>query len=59
MGALILVMLAGIIAGATGALVGDRRTFHYLLIAALGPVPIGVVLGAMSSLPRPWCGRSS
>jgi PAS domain S-box-containing protein len=44
MGALILVVLAGIIAGATGALVGDRRTFHYLLIAALVPVPIGVLL---------------
>src|SRR3989449_7365925 len=28
--ALILVVLAGIVAGATGTLVGDRRSFHYL-----------------------------
>src|SRR5881398_377225 len=33
--ALILVVLAGIVAGGTGTLVGDRRSFHYLLLTAL------------------------
>jgi len=42
--ALILVVLAGIVAGATGTLVGDRRSFHYLLITVLAPLPIGILL---------------
>src|SRR5437660_45650 len=42
--ALILVVLAGIVAGATGTLVGDRRSFHYLLLATLVPLPIGILL---------------
>jgi len=42
--ALILVVLAGIVAGATGTLVGDRRSFHYLLLTALAPLPIGILL---------------
>src|SRR2546430_1904037 len=42
--ALILVVLAGIVAGATGTLVGDRRSFHYLLLTALVPLPIGILL---------------
>src|SRR2546425_3423437 len=42
--ALILVVLAGIVAGATGTLVGDRRSFHYLLLTALAPLPIGSLL---------------
>src|SRR5438128_395999 len=42
--ALILVVLAGIVAGATGTLVSDRRSFHYLLITVLLPPPIGILL---------------
>ncbi|PYP47637.1 MAG: hybrid sensor histidine kinase/response regulator [Gemmatimonadetes bacterium] len=42
--ALILVVVAGIVAGATGTLVGDRRSFHYLLITVLAPLPIGILL---------------
>src|SRR5438128_4319551 len=42
--ALILVVLAGIVAGATGTLVSDRRSFHYLLISVLVPLPIGILL---------------
>src|SRR5213592_454247 len=42
--ALILVVLAGLVAGATGTLVGDRRSFHYLLLTALAPLPIGILL---------------
>src|SRR2546425_5202876 len=42
--ALILVVLAGIVAGATGTLVGDRRSFHYLLLTVLSPLPIGILL---------------
>src|SRR5205814_6385703 len=42
--ALILVVLAGIVAGATGTLVADRRSFHYLLITVLLPPPIGILL---------------
>ena len=42
--AIILVVLAGIIAGATSTLVGDRRSFRYLLITALAPLPIGILL---------------
>jgi two-component system sensor histidine kinase/response regulator len=38
------VVLAGIVAGATGTLVGDRRSFRYLLIAALSPLPIGILV---------------
>jgi PAS domain S-box-containing protein len=43
-GALILVVLTGIIAGATSALVGDRRSFRYLLLTALAPLPLGILL---------------
>src|SRR5690242_12534884 len=42
--ALILVVLAGIVAGATGTLVGDRRSFLYLLLTVLSPLPIGIIL---------------
>jgi two-component system, sensor histidine kinase and response regulator len=42
--ALILVVLAGIVAGATGTLVGDRRSFRYLLVTALAPLPVGILL---------------
>ncbi len=42
--ALILVVLAGIAAGATGTLVGDRRSFRYLLITTLAPLPVGILL---------------
>ena len=42
--ALILVVLAGIVAGATGTLVGDRRSFRYLLITTLAPLPVGILL---------------
>src|SRR6184192_3356020 len=42
--ALILVVLAGIVAGATGALVGDRRSFRYLLVTVLAPLPVGILL---------------
>src|SRR5690242_19842907 len=42
--ALILVVLAGIVAGATGTLVGDRRSFHYLLVTVLAPLPVGILL---------------
>src|SRR5881628_957814 len=42
--ALILVVLAGIVAGATGTLVGDRRSFLYLLLTVLTPVPVGILL---------------
>jgi two-component system, sensor histidine kinase and response regulator len=42
--ALILVVLAGIVAGATGTLVGDRRSFHYLLVTVLAPLPAGILL---------------
>src|SRR2546426_1044313 len=43
-GALILVVLTGIIAGATSALVGDRRSFRYLLLTTLAPIPFGILL---------------
>jgi len=42
--ALILVVLAGIVAGATGTLVGDRRSFRYLLVTVLAPFPFGILL---------------
>ena len=42
--AMILVVLAGIVAGATGSLVGDRRSFLYLLLTVLVPLPIGLLL---------------
>ena len=42
--ALTLVVLAGIVAGATSSLVGDRRSFRYLLITVLTPLPIGILL---------------
>src|SRR2546426_6487172 len=42
--ALILVVLAGIVAGATGTLVGDRRSFLYLLLTVLTPVPVGILV---------------
>ncbi len=43
-GALILVVLTGIIAGATSALVSDRRSFRYLLLTMLAPLPFGILL---------------
>jgi two-component system, sensor histidine kinase and response regulator len=42
--ALILVVLAGIVAGGTGTLVGDRRSFRYLLATVLAPLPVGILL---------------
>ena len=42
--ALILVVLAGIVAGATSTLVGDRRSFQLLLATVLTPVPFGILL---------------
>jgi len=47
-GALILVVLTGIIAGATSTLVGDRRSFRYLLITTLAPLPIAILLQGQS-----------
>ena len=46
--ALILVVLAGIVAGATSTLVSDRRSFHYLLITVLTPLPFGILLQGQS-----------
>src|SRR5881409_420067 len=46
--ALILVVLTGIIAGATSTLVGDRRSFHYLVFTTLAPLPIGILLQGQS-----------
>ncbi len=43
-GAMVLVVITGIIAGATSALVGDRRSFRYLLVTALAPLPLGFLL---------------
>jgi len=37
-------VMAGIVAGATGTLVGDRRSFHYLLFTVLAPLPVGILL---------------
>src|SRR5437762_13137136 len=48
--ALILVVLAGIAAGATGTLVGDRRSFRYLLITPLAPLPSGILLQGHSRI---------
>jgi PAS domain S-box-containing protein len=42
--ALILVVLAGVVGGATSTLVGDRRSFRYLLATVLAPVPVGILL---------------
>ena len=47
-GALLLVVVTGIIAGATSTLVGDRRSFRYLLITTLAPLPIGILLQGQS-----------
>ena len=42
---------------------GELEPYAHLLPSrarhVTGPMPIDVSLGAMSSLPRPWCGRSS
>jgi len=43
-GALVLVVLAGIVAGATSSLVGDPPSFRYLLITVLGPLPVGILV---------------
>jgi len=40
---LILVVLAGIVAGATSTLVGDPRSFRSFVIAALAPLPVGIL----------------
>jgi PAS domain S-box-containing protein len=42
--ALILTVLAAIVAGGTSTLVGDTRTFLYLLVPMLAPLPIGILL---------------
>src|ERR1041385_4044096 len=42
--ALILVVLAGIVAGGTGTLVGGRGSFLYLLLTVLSPLPVGILL---------------
>src|SRR2546426_2860513 len=42
--ALILVVFAGILAGATSTLVGDRRSFRFLLVTMLAPLPVGILL---------------
>src|SRR5438445_6755612 len=42
--ALTLVVLAGLVAGATSSLVGDPRSFRYLLITVLTPLPVGILL---------------
>src|SRR6266571_3842869 len=42
--ALILVVVAGIVAGATSTLIGDRRSFQYLLVTALAPIVVGIIL---------------
>src|SRR5881628_3027471 len=47
---LILVVLAGIVAGATGTLVGDRRSFLYLLLTVLTPLPFGILLQGHSRI---------
>jgi PAS domain S-box-containing protein len=41
---LALVVIAGLVAGATSTLVGDRRSFHYLLITMLAPLPVGILV---------------
>ncbi|OLC71984.1 MAG: hypothetical protein AUH78_17055 [Gemmatimonadetes bacterium 13_1_40CM_4_69_8] len=43
-GALVLVVLAGIVAGATSSLVGDPPSFRYLLITVLAPLPVGILV---------------
>ena len=42
--ALILTVLAAIVAGGTSTLVGDTRTFLYLLVPMLAPLPVGLLL---------------
>lgn len=41
---LALVVIAGLVAGATSTLVGDRRSFRYLLITMLAPLPVGILV---------------
>ena len=48
--ALILVVLSGIVAGGTGTLVGDARSFRYLLVTVLAPLPVGILLQGHSRL---------
>ncbi len=43
---LILVVLSGLVAGATATLVGDRQTFRYFMAAVLGPLPAVILLQA-------------
>ncbi len=43
-GALVLVVLAGIVAGATSSLVGDPPSFRNLLITVLAPLPVGILV---------------
>ncbi len=40
---LILVVLAGIVAGATSTLVGDSRSFRNFVLATLAPLPVGIL----------------
>ena len=44
--ALILTVVAAIVAGATSTLVGDTRTFLYLMVPMLAPLPVGILLEA-------------
>src|SRR6267154_4900291 len=44
--ALILTVVAAIVAGGTSTLMGDTRTFLYLLVPMLAPLPIGILLEA-------------
>src|SRR5512143_2935469 len=39
-----LVVIAGLVAGATSTLVGDRRSFRYLLLTMLAPLPVGILV---------------
>ena len=41
---LALVVIAGLVAGATSTLVGDRRSFRYLLVTMLAPLPVGILV---------------
>src|SRR5205823_9294800 len=47
-GELVLIAVAGIIAGASSTLGDDRRSFHYLVFTTLAPLPIGILLQGQS-----------
>jgi PAS domain S-box-containing protein len=44
--ALILTVVAAIVAGGTSTLMGDTRTFLYLLVPMMAPLPVGILLEA-------------